>query len=98
MLYLLKPNTFRALLEYTTAPTRVYFLEILKEATNLFTKSRQRLKFPLPEDSMLPEASMTNARSILPWQTIEQTRRKTMNICYIVVAGVSVKYEVGVQL
>lgn len=79
MLYLLKPNTFRALLEYTTTPTRVYFLEILKEATNLLTKLRHRLKFPLPEASMLPEASITNARSILPWQTIEK-KKKTISI------------------
>jgi len=67
--YLLKPNTFLALEEYTTAPTRVYLLEILKEATNLFTKLRQRLKLPRPEASMLPEASMTKARSMLAWQT-----------------------------
>lgn len=76
MLYLLKPKTFRALLEYTTTPTRVYFLEILKDATNLLTKFRHRLKFPLPESSMLPEASITNAKSILPWQTMGQKEKK----------------------
>ena len=70
--YLLKPNATFALEEYTTAPTCVYLREILKEATNRLTKSRQRLKLPRPEASMLPEASMTNARSILAWQTTKK--------------------------
>ena len=53
-------------------PTRVYDEEIIKEATTLFTKFKQRRKLPLPERSMLPEPSIKKAKSI----RVRHTTRK----------------------
>ena len=75
--YRLKSKMSRGLDENKTTPIRVCPLLMLNRLTIALTKLRHRRKFPLPYASILPEPSMTKAKSTRARQPKKKHRRNS---------------------